>query len=56
MAERFTRRDAADYLKTEEDMAPYLDACLDEHTDDGRLIHAAFIDVARAQARRGGKG
>ena len=28
MAEKFTRWDAADYLKTEEDMALYLDACL----------------------------
>lgn len=49
MAEKFTRWDAADYLKTEEDMALYLDACLDEDTGDGRLIRAALNDIARAR-------
>ena len=54
MAERITRWDAADYLKTEEDIALYLDACLDEDAGDGRLIRAALNDIARARARRGG--
>ena len=49
MAEKFTRWDAADYFKTEEDMALYLDACLDEDTSDGRLIRAALNDIARAR-------
>lgn len=49
MAEKFTRWDAADYLKTEEDMALYLDACLDEDTGDGQLIRAALSDIARAR-------
>lgn len=49
MAEKFTRWDAADYLKTKEDMALYLDACLDEDTGDGRLIRAALNDIARAR-------
>ena len=49
MAEKFTRWDAADYLKTTEDMALYLDACLDEDTGDGQLIRAALNDIARAR-------
>lgn len=49
MAEKFTRWDAVDYLKTEEDMALYLDACLDEDSGDGRLVRAALNDVARAR-------
>lgn len=49
MAEKFTRWDAADYLETEEDMALYLDACLDEDTGDGCLVRAALNDIARAR-------
>jgi probable addiction module antidote protein len=49
MAEKFTRWDAADYLKTEADMVLYLDACLDEDPGDGSLIRAALNDVARAK-------
>ncbi len=49
MAEIFTRWDAAEYLKTEEDMALYLDACLDEDTGDGALVRAALNDIARAR-------
>lgn len=49
MAEKFTRWNAADYLKTEEDMVLYLDACLDEDAGDGRVIRAALNDIARAR-------
>jgi len=49
MAEKFTRWDAADYLDTEEDMALYLDACLDEDSGDGSLVRAALNDIARAR-------
>lgn len=49
MAGKFTRWDAADYLKTEEDMVLYLDACLDEDPGDGSLIRAALNEVARAK-------
>ncbi len=49
MAEKFTRWDAADYLKTEEDMVLYLDACMDEDAGDGRLIRAGLNDIARAR-------
>lgn len=49
MAEKFSRWDAADYLDTEEDMALYLDACLEEDPGDGSLIRAALGDIARAR-------
>lgn len=49
MAEKFSRWDAADYLDTEEDMALYLDACLDEDPGDGSLVRAALSDIARAR-------
>jgi probable addiction module antidote protein len=49
MAEKFSRWDAVDHLKTEEDMALYLDACLDEDPGDGSLVRAALNDVARAR-------
>ncbi len=49
MAEKFTRWDAADYLKSDEDMALYLDACLEEDPGDGSLVRAALNDVARAK-------
>lgn len=49
MAEKFTRWDAVNYLKTGEDMALYLDACLDEDSGDGNLIRAALNDIARAR-------
>ena len=35
MAEKFSRWDVADYLDTEEDMALYLDACLEDDPGDG---------------------
>ena len=49
MAEKFTRWDAVDYLKTDEDMALYLNACLEEDPGDGTLIRAALNDVSRAR-------
>ncbi len=47
--ETFTRWDAADYLKTEEDMVGYLQACLEEAPDDPALLAAALGDIARAR-------
>lgn len=47
--ETFTRWDAADYLKTEADMAAYLEACLEEAPDDPALIATALGDIARAR-------
>ncbi|MGF6394950.1 addiction module antidote protein [Pseudomonas plecoglossicida] len=39
--------DAADHLKTEEDMLLYLEACLEEN--DPALLAAALGDIARAR-------
>lgn len=49
MAERFSRWDAADYLETEEDMALYFEACVEEDPGDGSLIRAVLGDIARAR-------
>ena len=49
MTEQFTRFDSADYLKTPEEMAGYLDACFEEDPGDGSLIRAALNDIARAK-------
>jgi probable addiction module antidote protein len=49
MNERFTRWDAADCLESDEEMALYLDACLDEDPGDGSLIRVALNDIARAR-------
>jgi probable addiction module antidote protein len=43
--------DAARYLETEEDMAAYLDAALEE--DDPALLAAALGDIARAKGMSG---
>jgi probable addiction module antidote protein len=47
--EKFSRYDTADYLKSEEDMVAYLEACLEEAPDDPALIAAALGDIARAR-------
>jgi len=49
MTGQFSRFDAAEYLKTPEDMAAYLDACFEEDAGDGALIRAALNDIARAK-------
>jgi len=53
--------DTAQYLKTEEDMALYLDACLQEAGDDAAFIAKALGHIARAKgmsqvAREAGLG
>lgn len=57
--ERTTVWDAASYLETEEDMAAYLEAALEEN--DAALVAAALGDIARAKgmtsiAKRTGLG
>ena len=47
MAEKFTRYDSADYLKTEEDIAAYIEAVTEK--DDPALITHALGVVARAR-------
>lgn len=49
MSEKFTRYDTAEYLKTNEDMAAYLDACLEEAGDDPAFIANALGVIARAE-------
>ena len=41
--------DAVDHLKTDEDMALYLDACLEEAGDDAAFIAKALGTIARAK-------
>ena len=48
MDEKFTRYDTAEYLKTDADMAAYLDACLEEAGDDPAFIANALGVIARA--------
>lgn len=45
----FSRYDVADYLGSEEDMAEYLAACIEEAGDDPAFIAAALGDIARAK-------
>jgi probable addiction module antidote protein len=47
--EKFSRYDVVDYLKSGEDMAGYLDACIEEAGDDAAYIAAALGDIARAR-------
>ena len=49
MPETFTKWDAAEHLRTKEDVRLYLEACAEEDPGDGSLIRAALNDVARAQ-------
>lgn len=49
MNHALTRFDAAEHLKTPEDMVAYLDACFEEDAGDGVLIRAALNDIARAR-------
>ncbi len=41
--------DTVEYLKTDEDMVMYLQACMDEAGDDAAFIAAALGDIARAK-------
>ncbi|MDF2643102.1 MAG: hypothetical protein K0R45_2375 [Pseudomonas sp.] len=52
MSHEITRFRTAEYLKTLEDMAHYLNACLEEDLGDGALVHAALNDIASAAERR----
>jgi DNA-binding phage protein len=38
MAEKFSRWDASDHLKSEEDIMAYFEACLDDDPGDGSLV------------------
>jgi probable addiction module antidote protein len=44
-----TRYDVAEHLRTPEEMALYLDACIEDSNGDAAFIAKAFGDIARAQ-------
>jgi probable addiction module antidote protein len=44
-----TRYDVAEHLRTPEEMAAYLEACLEEAEGDAVLITKAIGDIARAK-------
>jgi probable addiction module antidote protein len=44
-----TPYDTAEYLKTDEDMAHYLEACFEEAGDDAAFIAKALGNIARAR-------
>lgn len=46
--ETFSRYDTADYLKSEEDMLAYLEACMEEAGDDPVFVAVALGNIARA--------
>ncbi|MCL2831366.1 MAG: putative addiction module antidote protein [Betaproteobacteria bacterium] len=41
--------DSTEYLKTEEDMLAYLEACMEEAGDDAAFIARALGNIARAK-------
>lgn len=41
--------DSAEYLKTDDDMVSYLQACMDEAGDDAAFIAKALGNIARAK-------
>jgi probable addiction module antidote protein len=49
MALKTTRWDSAEYLRTEEERAAYLDACMEEAPDDPAFIANALGVVARSR-------
>jgi probable addiction module antidote protein len=44
-----TRYDVAEHLRTPEEMATYLEACLEEANGDAAFIAKAIGDIARAK-------
>ncbi len=46
---RLRKWDSAEHLKTSEDMAMYLEACLEEAGDDAAFIAKALGNIARAK-------
>ena len=49
MTEKFTRWDSAEFLKTEEDIGYYLEACMEKAGDDPAFIAKALGTIARAR-------
>jgi DNA-binding phage protein len=51
MAGQFSEWDSADYLKTPQDRANYLNACLEEAGDDSVFMANALVVLATDPAR-----
>ena len=49
MSSKLTKWDSASYLKTDEDIAAYLNACFEEAGDDAAFITHALGVVAKAK-------
>jgi len=49
MTTETTRYDVAEHLRTSEEMALYLDACIEEANGDAAFIARALGDIARAR-------
>lgn len=49
MKPKLKKWDSAEHLKTNEDMAMYLEACLEEASDDPAFIAKALGTIARAK-------
>lgn len=45
----FSRWDTAEVLRTPEDIARYLEACIEEDPGDGSLVRVALGNIARAR-------
>jgi probable addiction module antidote protein len=48
-AVKLKKWDSAEYLKSDEDMALYLEACLEEAGDDAAFVAKALGTIARAK-------
>ena len=48
MNKKISRYDVAEHLRTTEEMALYLDACIEESAGDAAFIAKALGDIARA--------
>ena len=46
---RTTRYDVAEHLRTPEEMAAYLEACIEEANGDATFVAKALGDIARAK-------
>jgi probable addiction module antidote protein len=49
MSETFTRFDAAEYLRSEDDIQAYLEAAQEEAGDDPAFLALVLSDIARAR-------
>ncbi len=49
MKKGFKEYDVTDYLKSDQDMIAYLEACFEDGGDDASVIAAALGDIARAK-------